>query len=212
MNEPLVVTAPAVTPVSLDEVKAHLRVDSDTEDALIAAMIAGAAGSAELYLGRSLITQTLRLTLDRWPVNGTGRGVRFDGPWLNGPRLIELARPPVQSIASVTVYDDDDQASTVDPSVYRLANGSNDRARLVLRKGQAWPTGARIADAIEIAYGAGYGDAGADVPEPIRQGILALVAFWFEHRDGAGWALDSPPLPVGAVTLWRPFRLIGLAR
>lgn len=211
MNEPLVVTAPAVTPVSLDEAKAHLRVDDDTEDTLIAAMIAGAAGSAELYLGRSLITQTLRLTLDRWPVNEVRPGVGFDGPWINGPRLIELARPPVQSIASVTVYDDDDQASVVDPSIYRLANGSNDRARLVLRKGQTWPTGTRITDAIEIDYVAGYGDAGTDVPEPIRQGLLALIGFWFEHRDGAGWTADTSPLPVGAVTLWRPFRLIGIA-
>lgn len=210
MNEPLVVTAPAVTPVSLDEVKAHLRVDDDTEDALLTAMIAGAANAAELYLGRSLITQTLRLTLDRWPVNGVGPDVTFDGPWINGPRAVELARPPVQSIASVTVYDEDDQASVVDPTVYRLANGSNDRARLVLRKGQAWPAGTRITDAIEIDYVAGYGDTTADAPEPIRQGLLALIGVWYEHRDGAGWASQGSPLPVGAVSLWRPFRLIGL--
>ena len=205
MNEPVVVTAPVDTPVSLAELKAHLRVDNDTEDPLLTAMIRGAAGTAELYLGRSLITQTLRLSLDRWPAGQT------DVPWANGPRIVELARPPVQSIVSITTYDDDDQPSVVDMGVYRLANGSNDRARLVLRKGQAWPTGLRANDAIEIDYVAGYGNSSADIPEPIRQGLLALIGFWFEHRDGAAWETALPPLPIGAVSFWRPYRLMGLA-
>lgn len=205
MNEPVVVTAPPDTPVSLAELKAHLRVDDDTEDALLTAMIRGAAGTAELYLGRSLITQTLRLGLDRWPAG------RAQVPWANGPRIVELAHPPVQSIASVMTYDDDDQPSVLDMGVYRLANGSNDRARLILRKGLAWPTGLRANDAIEIDYVAGYGDTSADIPEPIRQGLLALIGFWFEHRDGAAWQMALPPLPVGAVSFWRPYRLMGLA-
>lgn len=204
MNEPLVVTAPADTPVSLAEVKAHLRVDDDTEDALVTAMIAGAVGTAEFYLGRSLITQTLRLAFDRWPEEAAG-------PWSSGPRIIELARPPVQSIAAVTVFDEDDQAMVVDTDVYRLANGSNDRARLVLRQGQSWPTGVRATDAVEIDYLAGYGDAGTDVPEPIRQGLLALIAFWFEHREGEAWNSVLPSLPIGAASFWRPFRLMRLA-
>ncbi len=78
-------------------------------------------------------------------------------------------------------------------------------------KGYAWPTGLRTNDAIEIDYVAGYGDSSADIPEPIRQGLLALVGFWFEHRDGAAWETVLPPLPIGAVSLWRPYRLIGLA-
>ncbi len=129
MNEPVVVTAPAESPVSLAEVKVHLRVDDDTEDALLGAMIRGAAETAELYLGRSLMTQTLRLSLDL--VSAEPERI----PWRSAPRIVELARPPVQSIASVSTYDDDDQASVVDTADFRLANGSNDRARLVLRKG-----------------------------------------------------------------------------
>jgi len=204
MNEPVVVTAPADTPVSLAELKAHLRVDGDTEDALLDAMIKGAAETAEFYLNRSLITQTLRLSLDRWPAG------QVQVPWANGLRIVELARPPVQSIASVTTYDDDDQPSVVGTDIYRLANGSNERARLVLRKGQAWPMGLRSNDAIEIDYVAGYGNASADIPEPIRQGLLALIGFWFEHRDGASWEAGLQPLPVGAVSFWRPYRLMGL--
>jgi uncharacterized phiE125 gp8 family phage protein len=210
MNEPIVVTAPADTPVSLAEVKAYLRVDTDTEDALVTAMINGAIGTAEFYLGRSLITQTLRLTLVRWPA-WSAEAIGADCPWSGGPRVVELAQPPVQSITSVTVYDEDDQGTTVDPSVYRLANGSNDRGRLVLRQGQSWPSGGRATDAIEIDYVAGYGDNGSDVPEPIRQGLLALIAFWFEHREGEAWTNVLPSLPIGAVSFLRAFRLMRLA-
>ena len=161
---------------------------------------------ANLYTHRAIhaVTQTLRLAFDRWPEEAAG-------PWSSGPRIIELARPPVQSIAAVTVYDEDDQAMVVDTDVYRLANGSNDRARLVLRQGQSWPTGVRATDAVEIDYLAGYGDAGTDVPEPIRQGLLALIAFWFEHREGEAWNSVLPSLPIGAASFWRPFRLMRLA-
>ena len=44
------------------------------------------------------------------------------------------------------------------------------------------------------------------VPEPLRQGILRLVAHLFTTRDGSG---GEPPAAVGA--LWRPYRKMRLA-
>ncbi|MBN9305642.1 MAG: hypothetical protein BGO82_04010 [Devosia sp. 67-54] len=44
-------------------------------------------------------------------------------------------------------------------------------------------------DALSIDYTAGYG-AAADVPADLRQAVLTLVAYWYEHRD----ALTAPPL------------------
>ena len=44
------------------------------------------------------------------------------------------------------------------------------------------------------------------VPEPIRQGVLRLVAYLFTSRDGAG---GDPPAAVTA--LWRPYRRMRLA-
>ena len=45
-----------------------------------------------------------------------------------------------------------------------------------------------------------------EVPEPIRQGILRLVAYLFSARDGAG---GEPPAAVSA--LWRPYRRLRIA-
>jgi hypothetical protein len=44
------------------------------------------------------------------------------------------------------------------------------------------------------------------VPEPIRQGVLRLVAHMFTDRDGDG---GEPPAAVTA--LWRPYRRLRLA-
>lgn len=44
---------------------------------------------------------------------------------------------------------------------------------------------------LSIDYTAGYGEA-ADVPQDLKQALLALVAFWFENRDTA-----APETPAG---------------
>ena len=44
------------------------------------------------------------------------------------------------------------------------------------------------------------------VPEPLRQGILRLIAHLFATRDGSG---GEPPAAVTA--LWRPYRRMRLA-
>ena len=45
-----------------------------------------------------------------------------------------------------------------------------------------------------------------DVPEPIRQGVLRLVAHLFTTRDGS----DGEP-PAAVTALWRPYRRMKLA-
>jgi hypothetical protein len=42
---------------------------------------------------------------------------------------------------------------------------------------------------ISIDYTAGYG-AAADVPQDLKQAVLTLVAFWYEHRD----SLSATPI------------------
>lgn len=44
-------------------------------------------------------------------------------------------------------------------------------------------------DQLSVDYTAGYGDA-EDVPQDLKQAVLTLVAYWYEHRD----ALTSAPV------------------
>jgi len=58
---------------------------------------------------------------------------------------------------------------------------------------------------VEIAFTAGYGPSSDDVPAPLRQAMLLLIAQGFEHRDDSAARL---PLMVDALTM--PYRVVGL--
>ena len=61
------ITPPAIEPVSLPEIKQHLRIDSDLEDALLLDFITAAREYCESYQNRVFITQTWDLFLDDFP-------------------------------------------------------------------------------------------------------------------------------------------------
>src|SRR5215813_11576117 len=66
----ILLTAPALEPVSLDEARAFLRVEHHDDDEVIAALIAGARLHVEAATRRALITQSWRLDFDAWPQDG----------------------------------------------------------------------------------------------------------------------------------------------
>ena len=58
-------------------------------------------------------------------------------------------------------------------------------------------------DELTVDYTAGYGDA-EDVPQDLRQAVLTLVAYWYEHRDSVTMA------PVGFERLVAGYRRVRL--
>lgn len=188
------ITAPALEPLSLNEVKQQLRLeDQDGEDAaLIAGLIRAARQQAESYLGRALITQSWSLWLDRWPTEGKA--------W------VALPRPPLQSVAFMKSYDEAD-AATVVPAADYFVDSSGEPGRVVLRKGVAAPEARRAAKGLEIRFNAGYGDDPHDVPEDIRAGLLLLIAHLYENRgDRPSGAMSLS----GAAQLWQAHRVLRL--
>ena len=59
--------APATEPVTLAEAKAYLRLQHDSEDALLAGLVRAAREEVERSTGAALIDQHWRMTLDAWP-------------------------------------------------------------------------------------------------------------------------------------------------
>jgi len=181
-------TPPSIEPVSLADAKAHLKIDTSDDDALITAMITAARARAEWHTGRALITQAWTLHLDRWPDSGT----------------IEIPLPPLQSVASVTSYARDDSATVLSSSLYTVDTASAP-ARLALKLGVPPPTNLRGVNALAIAFTAGYGDAASAVPQMLKEAILELVAFLYENRGEA-----PAELPLGALALLAPYRVMKL--
>jgi uncharacterized phiE125 gp8 family phage protein len=182
-------SGPAVEPVSLAEAKAHLRVDGSAEDTLIASLIITSRLHVEAALGLALITQSWSLFLDAWP---------------SGPH-VRLPLRPVQSIDAVQLYGPDESVETLDPDLF-LLDGAGIPPRLVRQAALAWPAPKRIANGIEIAITAGYGDVVADVPAPIRQAVLLLVAHWYEHRQPIEIGAAHTTVPHMVSELLLPYR------
>jgi uncharacterized phiE125 gp8 family phage protein len=186
----ILTSPPQAEPVTLAEAKAHLRVDTSEEDALIGKLIAAARRHVEAQTGLALIAQGWSHFLDRWPCG----------------REVELPLGPLLSIDEVRVYGEDDEASIIDPAHY-FADAVARPARLVLRQDRLWPQPGRVANGIEIKVTAGFGDEPEDVPEDLSDAMLRLLAYWFENRGDE----DRPALPpLGVEMLLQPFRELRL--
>ena len=158
-------TAPSVEPVSKAEAKLHLRVDIDTDDDLITALVVAARRYVEAASRRSLITQTWDLVLDTWP----------ESPF-------EIPRPPLQSITSITYVDDDGDTGTVSSDDY-VVDTYSEPGRVALASGASWP-GATLQElaGVRVRFVAGFGDASTDVPENYIQAMKLLIGHWYENR------------------------------
>lgn len=164
--------APAANPITLDEVKAQLRVTSSDEDTHINSLIAAAVSYVDGtgVLGRAMITQD-------W------------AQWVSAsPGPVRLLIGPVQELVSVQYYDTDNaiQTATLSDFELRLAG---DFSTILPKSGKSWPASYSRSDAIKITYRAGFGDTGTDVPAGVRLALIMLVAHWYENREAA---TDAP--------------------
>lgn len=185
----VVLVPPTGEPVSLADAKAWLRIDTSAEDTLVTGLIPAARARVEAATRRLLMTQTWRLSLDDWPPC---------------PGVIPLA--PVASVAVLRVYDAGGIAQAIDPATYRLFDAP-DQAQIVFFVPP--PSPGRMASGIEIDVVAGYG-AAIDVPAPLRQAMLMLIAGWFENRGDAAEP-GANALPASVASLVAPYRRPRLA-
>jgi len=194
---------PPTSPVlSLDEAKVWLRVDTDDDDDMLAAMIAAATArfdGRDGVLGRALAPQTWQL-----------RMLRF-------PPIITLPLPPTIAVEAIEYIDTNNVAQTLAPSAYEASVGGWRAARVVPATGTTWPaTKSSHLDTVRITFRAGYESAGSPplvcVPEPIRHAMLMLLADWYDQRGnvvvGGGGAVA--PMPFATEALIAPYRASSL--
>ena len=139
------------------------------EDTYLTNLITSARRIIEAVLNRRLIEQTWELALEEFP--------RSD--------RIRIPYPPLQSITSVTYYDEDETAAVFSSDYYHV-DTYDEPGHVVLASGQSWPsTTLRTVNGVIIRYVCGYGDAASDVPEEYRQATKMLAAELYEHREAS---------------------------
>ena len=180
--------APATEPVTAAELRTHLRTDAtELPDAEANALITDARTEIENMTGLAFISQSWRLSIDRWPAGGEAwwDGVREMSitELYNSNTLQSLVLPrwPLVSITSVTVYDEDSNASTVTVNDVFDVDTYQTPGRITLKRGQTWPVALRANDAIQVIYVAGHANAAA-VPSTMKRAVKQLAAFLYSHR------------------------------
>ncbi len=185
------ITPPVGEPVTLAEMKTHMRVTHDSEDALIGNLIKAAREEVEQAAGLALIAQGWRLYLDCWPESG----------------VVLLQRAPVSSLDAVTVFD-----GTGAPTSLPLFGHALDRAsrpaRLALPADVTMP--GRELNGIEIDFTAGFGATGVDVPDGLKRAIMLLAAHWYEHRGPDAFDRECAPWPPSFERIIARYRRVGL--
>ena len=186
-------TPPASEPVSLAEAKLHLKIEAlDTaEDSLIQRLIVVARRRAEVSTGRALVTQTWTLALDGFPGG-----------------VIDVPRPPLSSVASITYIDPEGATQILAADRYRV-DAQREPGRLTPAWDESWPATRPVSNAVEVEFVAGYGTTSDEVPEDLRQALLLIVGRYYAHREDVQ-AGGTPPvkMPLGAKHLLLPYRLV----
>ena len=184
-------SGPLLEPLSLAETKTHLRIDTNDEDAFIASLITTARLQVEAAFNMALITQRQQWLADAWPEGG----------------VVELPVRPLQSVDAIRLRDDKDTAHVLDPAAYTVDRASN-VPRIALLTGDQLDPGMPL-NGIEADVTVGFGAAANDVPQDIREALLLLTAFWFEHRDPADTG-HACILPEAVSALLAPYRAVRL--
>lgn len=212
MLAPVRTAAPTITPVSLAEVKAHLIIPHDDDDAMINTLIVAATAYLDGWtgiLGRCLVEQSWRQDYDRFS------------------SCMPLPIGPVISVTSVTWRNSAGQISTVAPSAYALRTDAGGRSIIRFDADFSFPADLHESAAVSITYRAGYpttpavpADPGppvtpeipaqSAVPDSIKVAILLLVGQWYATREAISIGDAVIALPFAVDALLAPYRRVGV--
>lgn len=216
MLRPVLVTPPAILPVSLAEAKTHLRIEPEAvlEDDLITGLTTAATDHLDGWsgiLGRCLVEQEWRQDFDAFA------------------RCLPLPLGPVISISSVTWRNAAGQMSTVPTSAYALRTDAGGRSLARFDASYSFPVGLHESGAVSVMFKAGYATipakpeepgppvvpavpAQSTVPAAIKTAILLLVGAWYENREETAIGVSVAGLPnsVAVNALLAPYRRIGV--
>jgi len=167
---------PYVEPITLDEVKDHLRITFNSHDSQLLGLITASREFVESVTGRALVQQTWKYYLQNWPA-----GNEFELPF-----------PPLRSVTSIKYTDSDGtqttwEDTTTSPTSYDYeVDTDSEPGRIILAYGETWPsTTLHPKNPIEIEFVAGYDDDGESPPDyqvNIPEGIKNAMKLDIEIR------------------------------
>lgn len=202
---PSLLTAPTSPAIPWTEVKSHLRLDSDDEQARVEAILVPAATDwAQSLLNRQLMPATWAFWFPNfWAACAPAQ--RHCGRYPADSIL--LPYPPLQSVTWVKYYDLNNVQQTWSTSDYTVSAPAGPKCgpgwiRPV--PGAIFPSTYCRPDAVEIKAVCGYASASA-VPAGIKAGMLLHIGEQFERREQAISGTIIAEVPQNAIALALPY-------
>lgn len=184
----LITSAPAVEPVALADILSACRQTAGVDDTRLLALALAARRRVEDALGLCMIATGVTERRDAWAPTDARGG-------------LTLARGPLLSVDAVATANSLMAFQTIDPGYYVPLIGS--------WPAQIGPSGLSFiqptarGNGLRIDYHAGFGATPDLVPASLKEAVLALTAYAYDH------AADEPPLSVAEpwLSAWRKARL-----
>jgi len=185
-----IISPPLVRPVTLDQIKQHIRIDNDTEDALLLNYCDAATDYIEANISKFLIKRVVRQFVDQMPEK----------------HEILLNAEPVSAVSAVRIYDGEGNPQEILSSAYRFYQYESPPRLQFDSSLRSFSH----CNGIEIDMVAGFGESGADLPQSITRALLVLIAHWYEYRgtNAPGEAFGT--IPEGLDKLLAPVRRVSL--
>jgi len=166
-------TAPPEEPVSLSEIKDHLRIEHSDHDTMLKSLIQASREYVEQVTSRAIVEQTRVAYFQDWPI-----------------QFFELTGSPLQSVTEVRYTNTDDTTKTFSSDNYAVVTAT-EPGRVVLAYSQTWPSDVLLHKSypIEIECVAGYKadetqsptDYRVNVPEAIQNAICLDVELRYDR-------------------------------
>ena len=173
---------PSELPLSLAEVKAHLRLNQNdpTHDENLNLLIEAAVERLQQDLDRQFITSTYEQTQFSWV--DCEQSSRYGDE-------VKIQKKAVTAVSAVTYVDEDGAEQTLDPSAYVFDSA---RGSLFPTPGTQWPSvQSDNPNAVKVAFTAGYGVDNACIPRLFKAALLLCIGKWFFDPAQEGSALHS---------------------
>lgn len=179
---------PLVPPISLSEVKNHLRLDTSEEDLVVQGLIDSATVFCEDFQRRCFINRTMSLWLQELPMC----------------EQIEIPRPPLVSVEALIIHYTDGTTQTIDSSLYEV-HTENEPGTIIMSSNASItiPSDKTIlqVNPYEIQFTCGYGTSSKDIPANVKQAMLLLIGHWFNNKEDTIPGVMITQIPTGAKSL-----------
>ena len=183
------VIPPDEEPVSLAEIKAQLAFTADlgtADDEMLERKLRAARQYVERFIGAPLLAATYDGFLDSFP-------------------RAEIEVPfPLRSVGEVAYTDPQGLERIVSAAAYET-DTLGETGWIVPIAGARWPETMTTINAVRIRFVAGLAAEAEDVPEPLRDAILQLAAWWYEQRETSA-EVAFRQAPYGTDDILREYR------